>query len=386
MKQLLALLLAISLCMSMLSTAFADEREIDSAFFQCAHWKPQEVDVSAVREIDGRLVGVVKLPASDWRKLPTAELRVDCPIPQNFTDEQRVTLHVSHQKITKRQLMAALKDVLGQRPAEDCGSGYTYNDRHLTVVSYVAENDLDSNCGWIGSAEKRLANDPDYDSQYEQARSLVRQVIERFGGKVSEDVFHATRRDAEHMILGSDTYASDATEIVTNAKNSFDEYERKAGRTAQEYTMVKGLYELLNLPVMDQYYWRDGKDWIGAQSSFQAAVHDDGDLRYLQIDGLLVIESVELLEVPAFDWRKLLQQAVARLYVTNAISEDFQEEGRMLYAQYSVITELKPCWVGMTADILVPGWCLVSEDRVCKDDSVYSVWTQYGDYVGLMEE
>lgn len=157
--------------------------------------------------------------------------------------------------------------------------------------------------------------------------------------------------------------------------------------------MAKGLYELRGLPVMDQYYWRDGSDWIVAQSGFQAAVRDDGALRYMQIDGLPVVDSAEPLELLDFDWRTLLKQAVVKLYGTNAIGEDlemeaseFEPEPRAIYARYSVITELKPCWVGMTADTLVPGWYLVSEDRVVKDDSMYTTRAMYGDHAGLMAE
>lgn len=230
MKRLISLLLALVLCAVVPVASLADEQEkLDSPFFQTTDWKPEDVDVSGVEEVNGRLVGVVKLPATDWRELPTAELRVDCPVPTDFTDEQRVTLHVSHQKIIKKQLMEAIEATLGQKPAKDCGSGYAYNDRQTHVVCYVAENDLDNYCRWKESAEARLTNELAYDAQYEQAREKVRQIIEHFGGIVNEGVFHATRRDAEHMILGSDTYASNAADVRANERASFDEYEKKAG-------------------------------------------------------------------------------------------------------------------------------------------------------------
>lgn len=386
MKRILCILCAMLMCVGCMSVAMADDSEAESPFFQSTHWKPEDVDVSGVREVNGRLVGVVKLPTTDWRGVKTAELRVDCPVPTDFTQEQSVALHIGYQKIIHKQLMAVLKEIFGKIPAEDIGTGYAYNDRQTHVVCYDAERGLDGYCLWIDSARMRQSNDPVYDVQYEQARDAVRQVIEHFGGTVSEDVFHAARRDAEHLILGSSSYATDATDIVVNTKTLFDEYEKKNGRASCEYTMVKGLYELRGLPVMDQYYWWDGRDWTGAQSSFQAAVRDDGTLRHLEIDGLPVEESAEPIALPEADWRALLRQAVAKLYVTNAIGEDFEEEGRTLYAQYSVITELEPCWVSKSANTLVPGWCLVSEDRVVKDDSVHSTWTMYGDYQGLMEE
>lgn len=62
---------------------------------------------------------------------------------------------------------------------------------------------------------------------------------------------------------------------------------------------------------------------MGAQGVFQATVRDDGALRYMQIRGLPIVESAEAIELPAFDWRALLKQAIMKLYVANAIHEEF---------------------------------------------------------------
>ena len=161
--------------------------------------------------------------------------------------------------------------------------------------------------------------------------------------------------------------------------------EAENGRTTSAFTMVRGLYELYGLPVMDQFYYRKEDDWIGAASEFRAAVRDDGSIRFVEITGLPQVTCTEPMELAAFDWQALLKQAVANLCATNACPEDEQLEDAVLYAGYSVITDLKPCWVGLTADTLVPGWYCVTEQRVAKDDSLAATFGLYGDHQTLLQ-
>ena len=105
--------------------------------------------------------------------------------------------------------------------------------------------------------------------------------------------------------------------------------------------------------------------------------------------GLMEVTGKEPLDLPALDWRMVLKQAVAHLCLTNAEPTDQvdeSEDGRVIYAGYSVITDLELCWVGMTKDTLVPGWYCVTQQRVAKDDSIAAVWAQYGDAQTLMAQ
>lgn len=49
---------------------------------------PEEVDVSGVQEINGRLVGEIALPESAGH----IRLMVDCPVPEPFTAQQQAVL------------------------------------------------------------------------------------------------------------------------------------------------------------------------------------------------------------------------------------------------------------------------------------------------------
>jgi hypothetical protein len=66
------------------------------------------------------------------------------------------------------------------------------------------------------------------------------------------------------------------------------------------------------------------------------------------------------------------------------VSEDstYQDEnGKTItvYASYTVITELHPCWFGNEKNALMPGYYLNLEERVMKDDSLICPWANIGD-------
>ena len=85
-KHTVALLLA--LCLIGSGTALAqDEWQLCS---------PEEVDVSGVQEINGRLVGEIALPESAGH----IRLMVDCPVPEPFTAQQQAVLTVRYQRVT----------------------------------------------------------------------------------------------------------------------------------------------------------------------------------------------------------------------------------------------------------------------------------------------
>lgn len=76
---------------------------------------PEEADLSQVREENGRLVGEILIPESDGQP---HVLKIDCHVPQGFTEEQQVKLHVSYRNITKKELAAAMKEK-GQKVSTD---------------------------------------------------------------------------------------------------------------------------------------------------------------------------------------------------------------------------------------------------------------------------
>ncbi len=379
MKRVFLILLSLVLC---LGTALAEESPA-TPFFHNSHWNVEDIDISGVQEIDGRLVGAVKLPATTVYGLPTAELRVDCPLPVDFTEEQKAMLHVRYRPISKQELLDAMY-AIDQRPMN--GEMREYHSIE-TLVSYSTERNIDSGYFHAQLRDARLSADPAFNAEYAQAKEHLRKLVVALGGNVAESVYHANRRDAAHSDWYSQTESSTSVEMSVKRRAHFDEAETKNGRTERNITMVRGLYELYGLPVMDQFYYLKEDDWIGASSEFRAAVRDDGTICFVEISGLPEVTGKELLDLPSFDWHVVLKQAVAHLCVTNAQPTDQvseAEDGRVIYAGYSVITDLKPCWVGMTENTLIPGWYCVTEQRVAKDDSVAAVWEMYGDAQTIM--
>ncbi len=366
MKRFFLILLACLLCFG---TAGAE-----SPYCQDGQWNAEDIDLSGVQLEDGRLTGVVRLPETNRYGLPSAELRVDCELPADFTPEQRVTLHVAREAISKEALMAALGNV--PEPVEL----YAYNAGMETLVSYAGEADLDN--GYF----RPLLSDAPVSAETEPAKAAVRELISHFGGTVAENHFHANPRDAAHSDPYSQTENSAAAEMSRKRRAHFEQLEAQNGRTDGGYTMIRGLYELYGLPVMDQFCYRLGEDWIGAASEFRAAVRDDGSICFAEIAGLPKVIRTEPLDLPDFDWQALLKQAIARLCATNAQPmDDVLSDGTVVYAGYSAITALRPCWVGLTADTLEPGWYCVTEQRVAKDDSLAATWALYGDWKTLMQ-
>lgn len=369
MKRLLVILVTLALCCA---SGLADE----TPFLHNGNWHVEDIDVSGVQEVNGRLVGVVKLPETTVYGLPSAELRVDCPLPEDFTAEQRATLRVERRSLTSQELSSAMR-AMGQSCAN--GRFAQFNSGMGTVVSYTSEPNLDHGYYHAQLCDVSLSDDPAFAAEYAQAKEVVRNLMASFGAVPAKCVFHANRLDAVHNDPYSSTESSTAAEASVRRRAYFEESESQNGRAEPCYTMVRGLYELYGLPVMDQFLDWEDDGWVGASSEFRAAVRDDGALGFVEISGLPVVTGVDELDLPALDWRALLRQVVAHLCATNASPVDeVTEGGRVVYAGYSVITAIRPCWVGLK-DTLVPGWYCVTEQRVAKDDSVAAVWALYAD-------
>ena len=85
---------------------------------------PEEVDVSGVQEINGRLVGEIALPESAGH----IRLMVDCPVPEPFTAQQQAVLTVRYQEVTKGDLSAAI-EAAGQSVRAESWSSTTMTIR-----------------------------------------------------------------------------------------------------------------------------------------------------------------------------------------------------------------------------------------------------------------
>lgn len=380
-RKIIAMLCALALCMSTLGTALAQPEP-----YNAPRCKPEEVDLTDVHEENGRLTGVLRLPEGSF---PEGEVRVDCPIPEAFPTAQAQTLHVAYKPIGKRALATAMKAV-GQ--STKAGKLECWSNANQFSVSYSL---WDGNTEPMSYAPDRLRDasffdDPSYADSYSQAKGFIRALLAQLGASAYEPLLHANRYDAEHAV-SADSFAcySHGEALYQTVLESFRHNAKRYAYTENGLTMVSGLYELYGLPVMYEYSWQSGQDRFGAGSDFHAIVSDDGQVRLFSMCGLPTVKSIEPLTLPAYSWQELLARVACGWWLGNPRTEDatnvsdFGGEAYTIYATYSVITEIRPCWIGYERDILVPGYYMNVEERTVRDDKLIAVWPSYGDAATL---
>ena len=353
-KHTVAILL--TLCLIGGSTALAqDEWQLCS---------PEEVDVSGVQEINGRLVGEIALPESAGH----IRLMVDCPVPEPFTAQQQAVLTVRYQEVTKGDLSAAI-EAAGQSVKGGKLEQY-YNDDPLNRHVSFSRDGEDCNFSVYERFARDLAGHP-YQREMEASVALAREVMERLGAEISEDFLYARRNTVPEKLAGTFSLTSNscAPELY-----SLIEKEHALNGGADDKTLVHGCYELLGLPVMDQCYWEEGGD--------RYVVRDDGTLAALAVEGMPVVEEAESMVLPRRTWQETLQLWAANAFWPMSALDEAVEKNTLYgdivhYPSYQVLTDLRPCWVGREAYRLEPGWCYRTETRVVSDDSLDGIGFGY---------
>ena len=375
--KLMAMVCALALCVSMLGTALAQPEPINEP--RC---KPEEVDLSDVREENGRLVGVLHLPESPYL---FGEVRIDCLIPEAFPAEKAQTLNVAYKSMGKKGLAAAMKAV-GQ--STKAGELHEWSDKDQFFVNYsLWEMNAEP---WV-FADHHMINasfydDPAHTDTYSQAKDITQALLSQLGATVYEPLLHANRYDAEHAVsAGRFACYSNADGQYQEALARFRQNAKKFKHTEGGMTMVSGLYELYGLPVMASYSYMDGGDRMGASSEFHAIVGDDGELRLFELWGLPTVESTKPLTLPTHTWQEAIARVACGWWLGNPCAET-QEctdyltgEQYTCYPIYAVITEIRPCWIGYERGKLVPGYYMNVEERMVDGDKLISVWSSYGD-------
>lgn len=140
---------------------------------------------------------------------------------------------------------------------------------------------------------------------------LRRELMERLGAGISEDFLYARRNTVPEKLAGTFSLTSNS---CAPKLYSLIEKEHALNGGADDKTLVRGCYELLGLPVMDQYYWEDGSDRYGAKSDFACVVRDDGTLAALTVEGMPVVEEAEPMALPQRTWQETLQLWAANAF------------------------------------------------------------------------
>ena len=157
---------------------------------------PEEVDVSGVQEINGRLVGEIALPESAGH----IRLMVDCPVPEPFTAQQQAVLTVRYQKVTKGDLSAAIK-AAGQSVKGGKLEQY-YNDDPLNRHVSFSRDGEDCNFSVYERFARDLAGHPNQ-REMEASIALARELMERLDAEISEDFLYARRNTVPEKLAGT---------------------------------------------------------------------------------------------------------------------------------------------------------------------------------------
>lgn len=351
MKRLLALFLcALLLCASASAAVYEAE--------PMTLLTPEDVDLSDVQEVDGRLVGEIRLPAS----MGNVRLLLDCPLPEPLTETRQLT--VAYRKITKKELEKAVKSI-GQS-TKGAELHQFVSDPLTRMVSFEVERNL--------STPPYLPQPDTVESpETERAREIMRALAAALDVSLCEELI-AWKRNVPYQ--GNPAASTLVEKIREENQRQFLEAERKSGRDGtDDITLLHAMYELEGLPVMFQYYWSDGRDAYGASSELYAAVNDEGRLVQASLWGVPVIQDAQTIRLPQRDWQTLVREWVAACYWTNSHLDDVTQESELYgeitdFGTYDVITRLAPCWVGREKYRLEPGWYGVIEHRVLSDHSL----------------
>lgn len=308
MRRFLALLLCGLLMLSLCSAACAEEG-----------YRPEDVDVSDVREENGRLIGTIHLPEGD--------VAVDCAVPTAWTDDQQARLSISRRAVTVKEFAAALAAI-----------GVTADEKHMeyyqspetTMVTYQLEEDhrLHVSCNPFAVASPELS------------------------AKVKEALVALS----EQLNCPMDVESFIAKPILLDGE---------AVGVAGEM-----LYQVQGWPVSRELVDVD----VSSGSYLSLSMLMDGQVTYAAVFGLPVVESKEDAPLPDTSWQERLKGFILNNPVTYEgmfvgtieVLDDKGESKVVPYTPEYCITDISLFWVSRKDSILEPG-CRVTLQEWLRD-------------------
>ena len=361
MKRLLVIVLALLMGLAALP-ALAELYDENGDLIWCT---PEDVDLSLVREENGRLVGEILIPESDGQP---HVLKIDCPVPQAFTEEQQVKLHVSYRNITKKDLAEAMK-ALGQKISTDHMGQYR-SGWATRCLWYRAGGGERNGAGFSYPRVMPGYQNQDRPNEIAQAMEHLKKLAEALNLPLDGSSLSAARNVPEDFLrfYSPSQYSSEWYE---------NQYQRLTNLLDREdITLLEAGYQLYGLPVMRQFAWKEKNEVFGETSAMECIFRDDGTLLDLSIYSVPDVESSESITLPDTDWQELLRQLVSQCYWPNQttvdalITDSLHPEPYTVFAGYDVITSIQPCWIGQEKQTLEPGWNMTYVRYIMKDDSI----------------
>lgn len=351
----------------------------------------KDVDLSGIAEKDGRLSGSVTTfrPKADPRVL-----RIDCPVPAEFTPEQLQAITVEYRKFNKTALADALNAV-GTDPGK--GKMEIYNDGwDQRGAVYRAEELLwpfTSNYFGRNMATGALNKEhPKYDQMACAARTASA-FLKELGFVPYEDGLNVSRL-YDPAVYGLMPQRSDWALLQEEFNKDYRKLLKKYIRTDVEYTVVGAAITMRGLPVYPEFYWPSGTARepgaiTGNSSRANIAIKDGGTIVDVSLSSLPVEKSAAPMAAPAHSWQEALKEWIATYFSDPSDPQDvtFTDADRERevtgYGTYSVLTEIKPVYMSNAQKVYAPAWCFVMERRLIKDDTYVDTWVNCLDAAAL---
>lgn len=358
-------------------------------------YNADDVDLGSIVEKDGRLSGTIKILR--FRDANQA-LKVDCPVPQEFTAEQLIAITVEYAVLDKAELLATMEKADGiKRQDNDKSATWEKNKSFAEYAEKGSPRRL-----YAQFADDALAiSMPDAADEKPEEMARAKQISLSFLTELGFTPYEMGMNAArlfDPTTYGIHPKTSDWKEQQAKLIRSFKRSAEKYGYTDLDFTAVSLTTMLHGLPVTPGYSWPNGNARepdarAGGTSNVSLLIKDGGGIAQVSVLDLPNEVSAAPLTAPAASWRDALKEWMATYYADATTTVDVDYTGADIgyerdfteYASYCVITEIKPVYASQNKLTYTPAWCFVVEERLAKDDSLVFVTTYTLDAVTLID-
>ncbi len=358
-------------------------------------YNADDVDLGGIAEKDGRISGTIKiLRFRDANQV----LKVDCPVPQEFTAEQLNAITVEYASFDKATLLEALEKTDGtKRQDNEKSATWEKNGSFAEYAEKGAPGRLNAQSAYDALAASMPDTADEKPEEIARAKQISLSFLKELGLTPYEEGMNASRL-FDPTTYGIHRKTSDWKERQAEIIRSFKRSAEKYGYTDLDFTAVSLTTMLRGLPVNPGYSWPDGNARepdarVGGTSNVSLLVKDGGGIAQVSVHNLPKEVSATPLTAPAASWRDALKEWIATYYGDATTTVDVDYTGADIgyvrdfteYASYCVLTEIKPVYVSQNKLTYTPAWCFVVEERLTKDDSLVIVTAYTLDAVTLTD-
>lgn len=395
LRRFILLIAAIALIVTWMPAQASESRDPNGVWND---YNAEDADISTMKEEAGRLTGYLKiLRYRDKNQV----LKVDCPVPQAFTQEQLRAITVEFASFEKDSLLAAMEKADG---IVKSGLKVRWDMHFNTNLLYVQDGAPEKI--WPDFIDNPLAAStlgPPVEKPDEQARA--KDIAIAFAKELGfEPYLQGMNIDRVYtsMPRGLPMTISGYEERFLESKRSRNRGLQELGYPSIEasdlnYTAVSLLPMLRGLPIATQYAWpfKDAKApdaRLSGATQFNVMVKDSGGIGYVKLGDLPREVSAAPLVIAPVSWQSALKEWMAAYYMDDTTTVDVVYDANRPgntwgtyteYATYRVLTEIKPVYVSLSKLTYTPGWCFVVEERLAKDDTLVNAETYTLDMVTM---